>query len=165
MPLNGCEICQEYAQLHGIDLRGRTFIVQGFGNVGWRSPSLTLWDSYVGVGDHTGYMVSEEGFNVHKLCEYVQTHRCVKGYDHGKVCSLEEFFSTPCDFVVPAALEMQITEKIAETMKCTAIFEANSPATIEADAVLAQNIAVIPDVLANWRSRMFLLRVTPKQIL
>lgn len=150
----GVKICiEEYAKLKGLDMRGRTFVVQGFGNVGSAVARLLtpLGLVCVGVGDHTQYRISEEGFNVHRLCDHVRTTRCIKGYDHGTECTREEFFATKCDFVIPAALEMQITEDVAKTMQCTAIFEAaNGPTTCDADAVLAEkNIDVIPDVLAN----------------
>ena len=63
----------------------------------------------------------------------------------------EEFFKTKCDFVIPAALELQITKETAENLDCMAVIEAaNGPVTEEADVLLEQkNIDIIPDVLCN----------------
>lgn len=150
----GVRICiEEYAKRNNLDLQGRTYIVQGFGNVGSAVARLLtpLGLVCVGVGDHTGYLTSVEGFNIHRMCEYARENRGVRGYDNGTERSREEFFATQCDFVIPAALELQISGNIAETMTCSAIFEAaNGPTTAEGDAVLARRgIPVIPDVLCN----------------
>ena len=150
----GVRVCiEEYAKRQKLNLQGRTYIVQGFGNVGAAVARLLspLGLVCVGVGDHTGYLTTTEGFNVHRLCEYAREHRGVHGYDHGEECTCEEFFGVECDFVIPAALELQITDTIAESMKCTAIFEAaNGPTMYSADQILERrNIPVIPDVLCN----------------
>lgn len=56
-------------------------------------------------GDHTGYIACEEGFNIHRVADHVKQTGGVCGYDNGKVVdSKEAFFSTPCDFIIPAAL-------------------------------------------------------------
>jgi glutamate dehydrogenase (NAD(P)+) len=58
----------------------------------------------------------------------------------------------PCDILVPAALERQITEKNAGQLKCRILAEgANGPVTPEADAILEQrpDIFLIPDILCN----------------
>ena len=71
----GVVICiQEWAKKRNIDLAGKTYIIQGFGNVGSYTAKLLapLGMVCVGVGDHTGYIMSEEGFNIHKLAEYSQ---------------------------------------------------------------------------------------------
>ena len=81
----------------------------------------------------------------------MKKHGCVGGYSSGDILSKEDFFSTKCDFVIPAALELQITDTVASSLQCTAIFEAaNGPTTIAADAILeSKNIDVVPDVLCN----------------
>lgn len=150
----GVMICvREYAKLHDIALKGKTFIVQGFGNVGsFTAQLLTLLGMVcVGVGDHTGYMVCTEGFNIHKLSEYVKAEKHIHGYESGECVTKDEFFAIQCDFVIPAALELQITSEIASKMQCRAIFEAaNGPVDTDADNILAsKRIDVVPDVLCN----------------
>jgi glutamate dehydrogenase/leucine dehydrogenase len=57
----------------------------------------------------------------------------------------------PCDVLVPAALEQQISERNAGRLACRIVLEAaGGPTTLEADEILAQRgIRVVPDVLAN----------------
>lgn len=150
----GVMICvREYAKRHHLDLKGMTFIVQGFGNVGSCAAQLltSMGMVCVGVGDHTTYLFCAEGFNVHKLSEHVKTQKCIQGYESGNIVTRETFFASSVDFVIPAALELQIDESIAQTMQCRAVVEAaNGPTSHKADDILAsKNIDVIPDVLCN----------------
>ena len=150
----GVAICiREYAKFKNISLKGRTYILQGFGNVGSCTAQIlnSLGMVCVGVGDHTGYYTCKEGFNIHKLKEYVNEKKCVKDYEAGELKTKEEFFKTTCDFVIPAALELQITRETVENLDCMAIIEAaNGPVTDDADMLLGQkNIDVVPDVLCN----------------
>lgn len=150
----GVAICiREYAKFKNMSLKGKTYIVQGFGNVGsCTAQNLnSLGMVCVGVGDYTGYYTCKEGFNIHKLKEYAAQKKCVQDYDAGEHKSKEEFFKTKCDFVIPAALELQINKETVENLDCIAIIEAaNGPVTEEADTLLKErNIDVIPDVLCN----------------
>ena len=122
---------REYAKHKGIGLKGATYIIQGFGNVGSHTAALLapLGMVCVGIGDHTAYLACEEGFNVHRVSEHVKAHGGVRGYVNGTVIdSRESFFEIECDFVIPAALELQIDDTVAARMKCRAVFEAaNGP--------------------------------------
>ncbi len=150
----GVAICiREYAKFKNINLRGKTYILQGFGNVGSCTAQIlnSLGMVCIGVGDYSGYYTCKEGFNIHKLKEYVMQKKCVQDYEAGESKTKEEFFKTKCDFVIPAALELQITKETAENLDCMAVIEAaNGPVTEEADVLLEQkNIDIIPDVLCN----------------
>lgn len=144
---------KRWAELNNVDLQGKTYILQGFGNVGSHTAMLlqSLGMSLVAVGDHTGYMFSEEGFNVYKLNEYNKINRSLKDYPAGKTITQEEFFGIECDIVIPAALELQVKEQEATNLKCKLVVEgANGPLTCEADDILFERgITVIPDILAN----------------
>ena len=133
--------------------RGKTAIIQGFGNVGGHAGVLLakLGVSIVGVGDHSGYAVSEEGFNVHKLQEHVRRHGSIGGYNHGHAISRAEFFGLKADLFVPAALENQIGVEEANALQVRLIAEgANGPTHPDAERILEErNVAIIPDVLAN----------------
>jgi len=143
----------EWAKDHRFNLAGSTYTVQGFGNVGSHTATLLarFGASLIGVGDHTGYMYNPEGFNEHKLAEYVKEHKGIAGYPSGKVISREEFFQIKSDIFVPAALENQIGEAEAKVMDCKVVVEgANGPTTPEGEKILLdKGVAVIPDVLAN----------------
>jgi len=150
----GLVICiREWALWKKINLSGKTYLLQGFGNVGSNAALLLapLGMICIGVGDHTGYITCEEGFNIHRLSEYVKTNGSIEKYYTGTVVTKEQFFGTKCDFIIPAAMELEITKEIAPSINCTAIFEAaNGPIDVEAEGVLAENgIDVVPDILCN----------------
>lgn len=143
----------KWAESNNIDLKGKTYILQGFGNVGSHTAMLlhSLGMSLIAVGDHTGYYQCNEGFNVFKLNNYNKQHKSLDGYSVGDKISKDDFFSLECDIVIPAALELQIDKHIAKIINCKVIVEAaNGPTDNEADEVLEQRgIDVIPDILAN----------------
>ncbi len=145
-------IC-EWARRSRFRLEGKKLIVQGFGNVGANTSALlaTLGVSLVAVGDHTGYLYNPEGFNVHRLKQYVEQNGSIAGYANGQKISREEFFAVQADIFVPAALENQIGPLEAEALQVRLVAEgANGPCNPEGEAVLARRgIEVLPDVLAN----------------
>ena len=150
----GVAICvKEWAKKKGIDLKDKTFIVQGFGNVG--SFAAKKMESYgmkmIAVGDHTGYLYNKDGFSVDDLNNYIKEHKSLEGYHLGEKLDKRDFFALETDVCVPAALEMEITESIAENLKCKLIVEgANGPLTENADKIcFEKGIDVIPDILAN----------------
>jgi glutamate dehydrogenase (NAD(P)+) len=145
-------IC-EWARRSRFRLEGKKLIVQGFGNVGANTSALlaTLGVSLVAVGDHTGYLYNPEGFNVHRLKQYVEQNGSIAGYANGQKISREEFFTVQADIFVPAALENQIGPTEAESLQVRLVAEgANGPCNPDGEAVLARrNIEILPDVLAN----------------
>ncbi|HJL02642.1 MAG TPA: Glu/Leu/Phe/Val dehydrogenase [Polyangiaceae bacterium LLY-WYZ-15_(1-7)] len=143
----------EWAKDNRFDLEGKTAIIQGFGNVGSFSALLLskLGVSTIATGDHTGYMRTTEGFNAHKLSEYVKRNGSIAGYEGGKSISREEFFATKADLFIPAALENQIGAAEAKALDVKLIAEgANGPCNPEGEKILVERgIPIIPDVLAN----------------
>lgn len=143
----------EWAKEKGFDLEGRTATIQGFGNVGSHTALLLnkLGVSTVAVADHTGYLYNPEGFNPHKLADYVRHNGSIAGYGTGHEISREDFFAIDCDIFVPAAIENQIGPDEASVLKARLVAEgANGPVNPGGEAVLAERgIEVIPDVLAN----------------
>ncbi|QQR90833.1 MAG: Glu/Leu/Phe/Val dehydrogenase [Myxococcales bacterium] len=143
----------EWAKDNNFDLEGKTAIIQGFGNVGSHTGMLLskLGVSTLAVGDHSGYRVNPEGFNPHKLGDYVKHNGSIEGYPNGQSISREEFFSVKADLFIPAALENQVGEKEAELLDVKLVAEgANGPVNPEGEKVLmAKGIEIIPDILAN----------------
>jgi len=105
----------------------------------------------VALSDVTGGLHDQEGIDVEAALAYADEHRFLRGCDAGAPVDRAEVVEVPCDILVPAALERQITADNAEKVDCKIVFEAaNGPTTPEADKILAQRgIDVIPDVLAN----------------
>ena len=143
----------EWAEERDFDLGGATLTVQGFGNVGSHAAVILskLGVSMIAVGDHTGYLYNPEGFNPHKLQDYVKKHRSIAGYPNGKAISREEFFRIKADIFIPAALENQIGPEEAAALQVRLIGEgANGPCSPEGERVaLERGIDILPDVLAN----------------
>ncbi|HZH03094.1 MAG TPA: Glu/Leu/Phe/Val dehydrogenase [Myxococcaceae bacterium] len=143
----------EWAKDNRMDLEGSTFTVQGFGNVGSNAAVLLakLGGSCIAVGDHTGYLFNPEGFNAHKLQDYVHAKGSIQGYPGGKAVSREEFFATKADIFLPCALENQVGAAEAKLLDVKLIAEgANGPLNPEGEKVLLdRGIAIVPDLLAN----------------
>jgi len=107
--------------------------------------------STIATGDHSGYLRNDEGFNPHKLQDYVQANGSLEGYPRGDKISREEFFQTKADLFIPAALENQVGAQEASELDVRLIAEgANGPINPDGEAVLEdRGIPVIPDILAN----------------
>jgi glutamate dehydrogenase (NAD(P)+) len=143
----------EAARYLGIDLSKCTAAVQGFGNVGSVAVKelANIGVKIIGVSDRTGGFVDTKGLPVDKLLEVANKNHSLEGCPYGDKTSNAEVLELKCDILVPAALEMQITEKNAARVQCRILAEgANGPTTPEADAILHdKGIFLIPDILAN----------------
>lgn len=143
----------ETAAQMGIDPEGATAAVQGFGNVGQHA-ALALAQrgtKVVAVSDVRGGIANRDGLDVPALVEHVRCTGSVVGFPGSRPVGHVEVLCTPCDFLIPAALEECITEQIAPKLQARIIAEgANGPTTREASEILFQRgIPVVPDVLAN----------------
>jgi len=106
----------------------------------------------IAVSDAFGGLHNANGIDLAKLDEYVAKTRSIVGFEGADAISNEELLLTPCDVLVPAALERQITGDNAAKIQCRILAEgANGPTTPEADAIISQRpeIFVIPDILCN----------------
>jgi len=129
-------------------------VVQGFGNVG----SVTAFSlakhgvRVIAVSDVNGGIRNEKGLDLWKLEKHNAEHRSVVGFPEADPITNDQLLETPCDILVPAALERQITEANAAKIQCRILAEAaNGPTTPEADVILERrgDIFVIPDILCN----------------
>ncbi len=131
-----------------------TAVVQGFGNVG--SVAAYSLEKYgvkvIAISDVNGGVFNQKGLDLRRLDEHVERTRTVVGFSEAEPISNEQLLITPCDILIPAALERQITEANAGRIQCRILAEAaNGPTTPEADVILEQrpDIFVIPDILCN----------------
>ncbi len=137
----------------GLDLAEQRCVVQGFGNVGGVAAS-ELHDkgaAVIAISDVSGGLYAAEGLNIPELHEYIVQFGSLEGYDRGARISNEELLELPCDILIVAAREDQLTAENAGRVHARLIVEgANGPTTIEADAIFAERgIPVVPDILAN----------------
>lgn len=145
---------KNWAEHKKIDLKGKTFIVQGFGNVGyWAAHFLELEGAkMVGVQDAFGTIANPEGISVEDLMDFSKSNNGnFVGYPKSTSVAKEDFFALDCDICIPAALGNQITEENAHQIKAFLVAEgANGPTTVEAEQILlSRGIEVIPDILCN----------------
>ncbi|MCB9595586.1 MAG: glutamate dehydrogenase, partial [Sandaracinaceae bacterium] len=107
--------------------------------------------STIATGDHTGYLHNPEGFNPHKLADYVRENGSIAGYGSGHEISRDEFFAIQADLFIPAAMENQVGEAEAKALKVRLVAEgANGPLSPEGERILMdKGVDILPDVLAN----------------
>ncbi|HEX5494692.1 MAG TPA: Glu/Leu/Phe/Val dehydrogenase [Mycobacteriales bacterium] len=138
----------------GIDPRGATVAVQGFGKVGGLAAQF-LHDAgcrVVAVSDVNGAVHNPGGLDPIGLVRHLRGGAdTVVGYPGTDAISNEELLELDVDVLVPAALEGVIHDGNADRVRARLIVEgANGPTTPDADAILAEHgVLVIPDILAN----------------
>jgi glutamate dehydrogenase (NAD(P)+) len=147
--------CNQALAKLGMKKEGCRVIVQGFGNVGSMGALLMHQAGYkiIGVADIHGGLYNEKGFDIPKLIDWVYTQKKpLPDFPAGgtKMTAHEVLFN-PCEILVPAATENQITSENASRVQCRILCEgANGPTTSHADATIEKKgIFVIPDILGN----------------
>ncbi|MEM7726489.1 MAG: Glu/Leu/Phe/Val dehydrogenase [Cyanobacteria bacterium P01_A01_bin.45] len=135
-------------------LAGTKIAIQGFGNVG-SAAALLLHEAgakIIAVSTGKGGVYSETGLDIPALKAYTtDNHRQVNGFPEAVPISNEKLLTLPCDVLIPAALENQITEDNVNQVKAKIIAEAaNGPVTLQANLSLeGRGVIVLPDILAN----------------
>ena len=136
----------------GWRLEEQRCVVQGFGNVGGVAAAELheLGAAVIGVSDLSGGVHDPNGLDVEELRRYAEQNGSLAGYEGMRVTN-EELLELPCDMLVLAAREDQVTGDNAGRIQAKLIAEgANGPTSLEADAILAERgIPVLPDVLTN----------------
>ena len=144
---------REAARRIGLDLRGARVVVQGFGNVGSVAADLLAKDGalVVGVSDVKGAIQNPNGLDVPALLKHVAQTKSVVGFPGSTPVDAKKLLELPCDVLIPAALENQITHVNAGRIQARIIAEgANGPTTTQADKILNKaGVLVVPDILAN----------------
>jgi glutamate dehydrogenase (NAD(P)+) len=151
----GVIICMEEAlRAHGYnDASNTSIIIQGFGNVGSNAAAYAdeLGFKVVGVSDIYGGLYNEKGLDIDAVRAYMSETGSLAGYKDAVQLTNDELLTMPCDVLIPAAMEGQITKHNAPDIKARIVVEgANGPTTTEADDILDdRGIFVVPDILAN----------------
>lgn len=144
---------REAAKVLKISLRGATVALQGFGNAAiFAGEYLEKQGAkIVAASDSRGSISIPGGAKMAKIQEWKKKNGTVVGFPKSKKITTEELLTTKCTILIPAALENQITSKIASKLRCKIIGEAaNGPTLPEADPVIyRKKIMVVPDILAN----------------
>jgi glutamate dehydrogenase (NAD(P)+) len=134
---------------------GCRVIIQGFGNVGSQAALLMHAAGYkiIGLADIHGGLYNDKGFDVPKVHDWVynQGKPLQEFPAGGEKVSAQEVLFRPCDILIPAATENQITTKNAQRVECRILCEgANGPTTSHADPIIEKKgIFIVPDILGN----------------
>ncbi len=143
----------EAARRIKLPLQGARVAVQGFGNVGSTAAELfaAAGAKVVAVQDHTGAVLHEPGLDVAALQAHVLAHGGVAGFKGAQAIAAADFWDVPCEILIPAALEGQITEGRARKTTAKLVLEgANGPTLPGADDILSERgVMVVPDVICN----------------
>jgi glutamate dehydrogenase (NAD(P)+) len=146
-------VVREAAKRIGLNLKGARVVVQGFGNVGSVAADLLSKDGaiIVAASDVQGGISNPAGLDMPALLAHVAQHKTVVGFPGSTPVEGKKILELPCDILIPAALENQITHVNASRIQARIIAEgANGPTTTQADKILNKaGVLVIPDILAN----------------
>jgi glutamate dehydrogenase (NAD(P)+) len=150
--LGGYYVFRTLAEKYGIS-KGAKVVIQGMGNVGGNAGEIFEREGYVivGISDSKGGIYKADGFKMADVFAYKKEKGTLAGFSGAEMVTNEALLELPCDILIPAALENQITDKNAPHVKAKFILElANGPITPDADEILfGKNIPVVPDILAN----------------
>src|SRR5262245_43427311 len=150
----GCKIvCDRAISRFGMKRENTRVIIQGFGNVGSMAANILYGSGYrvIGVSDINGGIINTLGINITKLMAHVLEQKTVVGFPDAESISGEDLLVQPCEVLLPAATENQITHENADRIQARIICEgANGPTTAQADEILFdKKVFIIPDILAN----------------
>lgn len=135
-------------------LSDKRIIVQGLGNVGFHS-ALYLQEAgatIVGIAEWNGGIWNPKGIDVQEAKPYFAENKNFKGYDQAEFVEKgNDLLAYPCDILIPAAMENQITEENAAHIQAKIIGEAaNGPVTQAAEKILMEmGVMLIPDIYLN----------------
>jgi glutamate dehydrogenase (NAD(P)+) len=146
-------VVEEAARHLRLRLDNATVVVQGYGNAGSYSARLLheLGARVIAVGDSHGGILNTRGLDPDVVERFKIENGSVVGFNGSDKLSSAELMELPCDILIPAALECEITEENAPRIKAKIIAEAsNLPTTPQADEILfSKGIFLIPDIVAN----------------
>jgi glutamate dehydrogenase (NAD(P)+) len=150
----GCVFAiEEAARVRGLDLSNASVVVQGFGNVGSVAARLAekAGAKVVAVSDVQGGIYNPNGLDMTAVTAFNAENQTVVGFPNAEYVTNAELLELPCDILVPAALENQLTAENAPRVKASIICEgANGPTSPEADLIFQdRGIFVLPDIYAN----------------
>jgi len=141
----------------GIDFKNASIAIQGFGNVGGTAARLLHKEGFriVAVSDVSGGLYCKDGLDVYALLDFTKNNpdKLFEDYEAAGVAHISnaEVLATECTVLIPAAMENQINEETADSLRCQIVVEAaNGPTSLEGDEILGKRgITIVPDILCN----------------
>ena len=134
-------------------LRGKRVIIQGLGNVGYHAALFLSQEDgakITHVLERGGVIINEQGIDIPRLRDHILHSGSIEDFP-GYSDKGSELLEADADILIPAAMELVITEENAPRIKAPVIIEAaNGPISSDADKILnANNKVIIPDLYAN----------------
>lgn len=145
---------EEAAKYLDKDLSTMRTVVQGFGNAGSVAARLMRErnkSSVIAVSDSKGGIYNPDGLDLDLVARHKDRTGSVIGFVDADNVTNQELLELPCEVLIPAAMEEQITRKNADRIMATIIAEAaNGPTTPDADSILYdKGVMLLPDIFAN----------------
>lgn len=150
-----CFVTLEMMKKYNMKPEDCKIVIQGMGNVGSISAKLLAEEGakIIAVSDVSCAIYNENGLDIAGIYKYLDSGKnLLDGYTGDcKRITNEELLELPCDILIPAALENQITAENADRIKAKIVIEAaNGPTSVEADEILnKKGVKVLPDILSN----------------
>jgi len=150
---NNKEDCKKLGLTTGV--AGKTMVLQGLGNVGSFTGKISQAEgdiNIIAVSEYEGAIYSEKGINIQELIKFRKETGSILGFKDTKTLENRSVaLELPCDILVPAALENQITADNAPRIQAKIIAEAaNGPVAFEAEEILLKKgIIILPDMYLN----------------
>jgi glutamate dehydrogenase (NAD(P)+) len=146
-------VVQRACERLGLRLADQRCVVQGFGNVGGIAAQELAQKgaAVLAVSDVSGGVYDEDGLDLTAVRAWVRENGSLAGYPAATQITNADLLELPCDVLVLAAREDQLTGENAGRVQASMIAEgANGPTSIEADGILGERgILVLPDILTN----------------
>lgn len=150
-----CFVTLEMMKKYNMKPEDCKIVIQGMGNVGSISAKLLAEEGakIIAVSDVSCAIYNENGLDIAGIYKYLDSGKnLLDGYTGDcKRITNAELLELPCDMLIPAALENQITAENADRIKAKIVIEAaNGPTSVEADEILnKKGVKVLPDILSN----------------
>lgn len=150
-----CFVTLEMMKKYNMKPEDCKIVIQGMGNVGSISAKLLAEEGakIIAVSDVSCAIYNENGLDIAGIYKYLDSGKnLLDGYTGDcKRITNAELLELPCDILIPAALENQITVENADRIKAKIVIEAaNGPTSVEADEILnKKGVKVLPDILSN----------------
>lgn len=136
-------------------LEGKKIIVQGLGNVGYHAAKFLEEEDgakIIGIIERSGAIIDDSGLSTEDVYQYKLEHGEINGFPSGSFIEDGNLvLESPCDILIPAAMEGVITKLNADRIQAQVIAEAaNGPITFDADQILnRKGVFIIPDAYLN----------------
>ncbi|KAK4382929.1 Glutamate dehydrogenase A [Sesamum angolense] len=138
---------------HGKSIKGLTFAIQGFGNVGsWAAKLIhERGGKVVAVSDITGAVKNPNGINILDLLQHKDATGKLADFSGADAMDPNDLLTHDCDVLIPCALGGVLNRENAGDVKAKFIIEAaNHPTDPEADEILSKKgVTILPDIYAN----------------